>query len=432
MRVLVLTHGSRGDIEPFVALAKALAEKGHVVSLGIPHWYSNVAEGQGLRLVRFDDAWSSLMTHPKVRRAYENDHRGLGLNVRIMYFVRPMLVPVLKDMASAVTTDVDVIVHHAYFPGHQVAERLGVPAVPVCLQPQWVPTSSFADFLFPAPLPKWLYKASYLWTRLLYFPYRKVIRRWRSEDLNLPVRRGHQNVLRRPDGGPATVLQAFSRHILPAPLDYSENVRTVGFWALSEPCWVPPRELVDFLESGTKPIYVGFGSLVSTDPRRSARIVSDAVRAAGVRAVVVGGLGGIAREDLGDDLCYLDDAPFSWLFPRVAAVVHHGGAGTTGAALAAGCPQVVCPFFAEHRFFAERAHAVGVAVKPIPQHKMSADNLAVAIDAAMHDTEMATRAAELGRTIRAENGPAAAVDVLEAIAAQGGLVSPAGDSSVRR
>lgn len=131
-----------------------------------------------------------------------------------------------------------------------------------------------------------------------------------------------------------------------------------------------------------------------------------------MRAVVATGWGGITGVDA-DNVLVIDQAPHDWLFPRVSAVVHHGGGGTTGAALAAGRPQVVCPFVADQPHWANRMHAIGVAPPPLGQQHLTADRLAEAIRHATGDTALCERAERLGREIRAQNGVQVAVDALE-------------------
>ncbi|MEV4170701.1 nucleotide disphospho-sugar-binding domain-containing protein [Nonomuraea sp. NPDC049709] len=178
---------------------------------------------------------------------------------------------------------------------------------------------------------------------------------------------------------------------------------------------VPSPELAAFLEAGQAPVYIGFGSMAGNDPERIGRIVMEAVRLAAVRAVVASGWGGLRVRDLPDEVFQLDQAPHDWLFPRMAAIVHHGGSGTTGAALAAGRPQVVCPFVADQPFWAARVHAAGVAPPPQPQRRLTAEGLAAAIRAALSDAAMTRAAARLGHAVRGGDGNSRAVKILESL-----------------
>jgi UDP:flavonoid glycosyltransferase YjiC (YdhE family) len=178
-----------------------------------------------------------------------------------------------------------------------------------------------------------------------------------------------------------------------------------GYWFLDAPIgWQPSPELVAFLDSGPTPVYVGFGSMAFHDVARQTTIVLQALQLTGQRAIVATGWGGLKSEEAPASILVVDAVPHDWLFPRVAAVVHHGGAGTTGAGLRAGKPTVVCPFVGDQTFWGRRVAALGVGPQPIPQWRLTAERLAEAIQCAVTDEGIRQRAAALGATIRAENG----------------------------
>ncbi len=154
----------------------------------------------------------------------------------------------------------------------------------------------------------------------------------------------------------AGVLQPGGR---PRPKDWGPNLHLTGYWFLDEPEWEPPKELAEFLAAGSAPVYVGFGSMVPKDAEVTALAVRAALKLAGVRGIVQGDP---ASSD--EDALAVQDVPHSWLFPRMAAVVHHGGAGTTAAGLRAGVPTVVCPFFGDQPYWGERVAALGAGPKP--------------------------------------------------------------------
>ena len=174
-----------------------------------------------------------------------------------------------------------------------------------------------------------------------------------------------------------------------------------------------PSKLREFLRAGPPPVYVGFGSIAGRNPAQTTQTVVGALERAGQRGVLSSGWGGLEAARLPGTVFKLDAAPHDLLFPHMAAVVHHGGAGTTAAGLRAGKPTVVCPFFGDQPFWGARVAALGVGPAPIPQRRLTAENLAAAIRRAVTDTEMQGRAYELGVKLRAEDGVGRAVQFIE-------------------
>ena len=210
---------------------------------------------------------------------------------------------------------------------------------------------------------------------------------------------------------PEPVLNGWSRHVLPHPPGWGAHLATTGYWFLDRtPDWRPPRGLADFLGSGPPPVSVGFGSMAGADPEGVTERVLRALRLAGKRGVLLTGWGGLSNADLPDDLFEVGEVPHDWLFPRVAAAVHHGGAGTTAASLRAGTPTVIVPHFADQFFWGARVAGLGAGPRPAPRAKLTAERLADAIRRATGDAGMRERARSLGEKIRAENGVERAVE----------------------
>ena len=211
-----------------------------------------------------------------------------------------------------------------------------------------------------------------------------------------------------------TILYGYSPLVVPPPPDWEDFIHVTGYWFPEPPGgWEPPADLVRFLESGPPPVYVGFGSMVNRKPEETTALVLQALARSGQRGVLSAGWGGLKREELPETVHMIDSVPFSWLFPQMAAVVHHGGAGTTSLGLWAGVPAVVTPFMGDQPFWGQRVYELGVGSRPIPRRRLTVDNLAEAIRCAVSDASMRERAALLGERIRAENGLSRAVAVIE-------------------
>ncbi|MEU3648800.1 glycosyltransferase [Lentzea sp. NPDC034063] len=414
MRVLLVAHGTRGDVQPLLALAVALNDAGHEALLAAPASFGTSVLAQNVEFAPLDDGPNRLLDDPLFKEAIEGGYRGLRGKITALSTInriKPLMGDVLRDVgAVARSSGADVVVHTPSVPAQHAAEMLGVPAVLAALQPGWVPTSAFPCPMVPLPrLPRFLNRATYLTVSATLRAYAGVITKWRTEELGLPQSKGP---------GDAMVLQAFSSSVTPVDPQWPDSVRTTGFWYLHRASsWTPDLSLHEFVAAGPAPVYIGFGSMAGRDAQRTGDIVAAAVSRAGVRAVVATGWGGLAARS-SSDLLVIDQAPHDWLFGKVSAVVHHGGGGTTAAALAAGTPQVVCPFVADQPHWAQRMHVVGVAPAPLSHKKLTAETLANALSQAVHDPALRRRSEELGDQIRSENGTTAAVRALEAFTRQ--------------
>lgn len=416
MKVLLACHGTRGDVQPFVALADTLVRAGHQPLLAAPAASAEWISAYNLPFAPLSDEMNVAMADPEIRAAIESNFRGLKgkrVALRMLRQAKPELRRLYDEIAELPADDVDLIVHPINSAIQHLAEKVGVPAVAAALQPGWVPTPSLPSPQIPFRIPGRLNRWSYLPNRLILRALVRSGSSWRSETLGLPRRRHQNDALQTPDGHPSTVLQAFSQHLLPPNANYPPGTHTTGFWFLpAAPNWTPPDRLTAFLDARARPVYIGFGSMAGREPARVGQMVTEAVRLAGVRAVLVTGWGGIDIDD-DDRLLVLDQAPHAWLFPRMSAIAHHGGAGTTAAALVSGRPQVVCPFIADQPMWARIMHALGVAPDPIPQRHLTTDRLADALRRAVTDNTIAQQADALGAKIRAENGVGHAIGVLE-------------------
>ncbi len=280
-----------------------------------------------------------------------------------------------------------------------------MPAVMALPLPLYVPTTEFPwpGQNLPRVLPGPVNRATYLGMRGTEVIFGRVMDRFRA-DLGLPRRRGRHDPLRSPDGGPVTVLHAVSPQVLPRPGDWPDTASVTGYWFLHDTeaeIGALPPDLECFLDAGEPPVFVGFGSMSGPDPAATTRTVLDAVAQTGRRAVLATGWGGLAPGEVPGSVFVAAEVPHHLVLPRTSVVVHHGGAGTTAAAVAAGRPQVVCPFVADQPFWGRRMAQLGVAPSPVPQRRLTAAKLAEAIG---HAAGFAAAAAELGSRVRAERG----------------------------
>lgn len=431
MRILIVTIGTRGDVEPYIALAQGLLRAGHAVTVCTSVRYAPVVrEAGGLDYGYLSDDLVALVETPEGRKAIAGaggSVRGVRALVRLIRQSLRIQRELISDgWAAAQDANPDLIIYHPKMSAAlHYAERLGVPAVMAPLFPIFLATRAY-----PAPgLPRVrlgdrLTGAYNLATHRLLVAVVSAASRWMFASWRkahgLPRQPCGQNVVKTADGGRVPLLNGWSRHVAPTPPEWAnnDNVRTTGYWFASERSdWTPPPALVAFLDAGPPPVYVGFGSMAGRHPERTTRVVIEALQRTGLRGVLASGWGGLKPTDLPDSIYLLDQVRHDWLFPRVAAVVHHGGAGTTAAGLRAGRPTVVCPFFGDQPFWGRRVHACGAGPAPVPQRKMTVERLSAALIEATQSPVIQHAAATLGEHIRTEDGVANAVAWIQRCAA---------------
>jgi sterol 3beta-glucosyltransferase len=419
VNALLLTYGTRGDVQPFVALGRALARRGDVVTVAAPERFGSFVEENGLRFAPVSDEMIALLDTAEGKEMIENTRSILDSvrhNLRFLRRIRPMLRTQLEDCwTAAQASEPDVVVFHPKgFAGPLIAERFGCPAVLALTFPMLVPTGERPHLGFPS-LPfgrRYNRLTHHLVNTLASLAMRKPLKQLRAR-IGLPSAKRY-DVRHAADGARLPTMTAVSPAVVPEPSDWPETDRMVGFWFLDDDS-APSEELAAFVEAGPAPVYVGFGSMAGKDPERLARVAVEALRRTGQRGVLATGWGGLTSVPTDERVLTVEQAPHSWLFPRTAAIVHHGGAGTTAAALRAGVPSIVAPFMGDQPFWAERVHALGVGPKGIPQKKLTVAGLSRAIEIAVGDEAMRARASALGERIRAEDGTGVAVAFLESL-----------------
>jgi sterol 3beta-glucosyltransferase len=416
VRLTLIALGSRGDVEPYVALGRGLVGAGHAVRLVTQEDYESLVSSNGLEFWPVAGRAQDVAQSEEMRRRLEGGNFLSILSLMAKEAQRGALR--LAEGGLAASRDADILVAGigSIFVALALAEKLKLTLVQAYYVP-FTPTAAFPSFLLPklpARLGAIANRPSYgLAQQMMWQPFRSGDAKARRQVLGLPPA-----PFWGPYGSPrmrgAPVLYAFSPSVIPPPADWARSVHVTGYWFLDpDPQWRPPPDLAEFLEAGPRPVYVGFGSMSNRDPEKTANLVLEALARSRQRGVILSGWGGLRKADLPKSVFMIDAAPFAWLFPRVAAVVHHGGAGTTAAGLRAGVPSVVVPFFGDQPYWGQRVADLGVGPAPIPRRRLSAEWLALAIERAVGDQTMRRRAADLGARIRAEDGVGNAVALIQ-------------------
>jgi sterol 3beta-glucosyltransferase len=399
MKIVVATIGSRGDVQPYVNLCQGLQEAGHNVTLATNPTLCPLAAAHGVKSapvgppVDMGEIGERLL-------AQSFDNMWLGM-IRVMQLGARLIEQAYPDVLK-VCEGADLVIVSDTGSGIAEAEKLGLPWISVTLQPARIPV--------PNPHPTWVDQL--VWPvagQLLIMPtnsFRKRVGAPPTKDITTLM-------------SSRMILLPVSRHVAPPNPQWPPYVRPTGYWFARPPRdWAPPADLLAFLAAGERPIAVSLGvmSLSGKQAFKSAQIVLEAIRQAGVRAVVQGWDAVQANLEIPPAVYPAGAMPHAWLFDQVSAVVHHGGFGTTAAVLRSGVPGIVVPHVIDQFYWGQRVFELGVGPKFITRGRLKAQPLAEAITQALRDANMREKAAELGRNICADpDGVTAAVKLVEGV-----------------
>jgi UDP:flavonoid glycosyltransferase YjiC (YdhE family) len=407
MHILMLAFGTRGDVQPMIALAKGLEQVGHSVRVMAGENFREWLYRQGLDFVPSGIDMQALMSTPAALQWAENS-RQYNQTRRMRELVEAFDRSALQSLADGVEgCDAVMGGFVAEGFGQALAEKHGIPYIGALLQP-YRPTASGAASLVPIAarrttrLNRWF---GHVADVLIWRVFHEAINELRTDYLGLPAHTAasYRAAMRR-----VPVVFGFSEHVVPRPRDWDDRLQVSGYWFVDEDDWTPPAGLQAFIEAGPPPVYIGFGSMSASDPQQVFELIRTALHISGQRAVLAGGWGGVVG--VSDRIYALDSAPHDWLFPRMAGVVHHGGAGTTAAGLRAGVPSLLIPHLGDQPYWARRLHELGVSPPPIKRRLLTPERLAGGLTRLVADRRLRDNAARLGDLIRAEDGVRVAVE----------------------
>ncbi|MCW5979894.1 MAG: glycosyltransferase family 1 protein [Bryobacteraceae bacterium] len=394
MRVLLAPIGTRGDVQPLVALGLALRERGHDVVLGAPANFDSFAASFGLPFTAIAPDYSQFL-------------RELAREPFLSVLARQ--VPEQFDLLRAAADGADAIVGSMLqAAGPSIAERMGARYYFMLPAPVFVRSEDHPPVTVRRQnLPRWANDLAwryrgFLWNRAL----RDPINRLRARIDLSPIRDAQDHVLHS-----GHVLLAYDSVLVPTPSFRCPRVTVTGSWHLDSGELDP--QLAAFCERRPKPVFVGFGSMIAGDPRQLLRTILDGVTAAGQRAVIGAGWSGLEACALPEHCLLIGTAPFHRLFPAVAASIHHGGAGTTAAAARAGIPQAIVPHFSDQYFWGEWLFRRGLGPRPVPIERLTSATLASTIRALVDTPSMRREAERIAGRIVPSESLAAAVRIVE-------------------
>ncbi|NUS17519.1 MAG: glycosyltransferase family 1 protein [Streptomyces sp.] len=396
MRILITAAGSRGDVAPYTGLGAALRRAGHEVTLAAPDGFAPLVKEAGLEFHGLPGARAGERQLLRAAAEYVTELGRAFLD----------LPASSADLLLMSTTTAPL--------GRHLAEATGTPTVGAYVVPT-APTGDFPPVITGARSLGRLGNrtAGRFALRMADRLYAEAVADLRR-GLDLSPLTPHATRRRQErEGWP--VLHGFSTVLLPRPADWRPGLDVVGtWWPYVDEARRLPAELEDFLAAGPRPVFIGFGSMAAGQGERLSELAVRALRRAGLRGILQTGAAGLAAD--GDDVLTIGDVPHELLFPRVAAVVHHAGAGTSAAALRAGVPAVPVPVTADQPFWAGRLAALGAAPGPIPFRSLTAETLAEALGRVVRGQTYSRAAASAARLMAAEDGAGTAVKAVERLA----------------
>ena len=412
MNITVLSAGSQGDVQPYLALAVGLKREGYTVRFVANSNFASAAEKYGLDFFPIHvDSYEFVQNQGS--QSWLESQSVVKLIRNTVRVIRPVIQQMVIDVLEA-TKGSDLIVYHSYtLPFvYYIGKQFNIPCIPASIYP--MPTRE--HLALPLTIKKSPGKAfnslsHHLVDQITWQVFRPVVKNSWNGNSNVSFTSPYNQLLKEQQ----SILCGYSPTVLPRPSDLPGQVNITGYWFLDSPSdWQPDPELTAFLNADGRPIYVGFGSMGNpAKNQETADIVLKTLEETEHRAVLSAGWSGMGiGQQLPDNVFLLKHISHKWLLPKMAAIVHHGGAGTTGAGLSAGVPNVVVPHFGDQFFWGNRVAKLGVGPEPIPRKKLSVERLVQAISNAMNDKNMQERAMVLGAKIGAEDGVRQAIQVI--------------------
>ena len=416
MHIAIIALGSRGDVQPYIALGRGLKEAGHIVRLIATQDFEALVKSHGLEFWPIRGNSQESIEGKEWRKVSERGNLFVIMSQLIKHALHSAMEWLEDGLIACEGMDLLITGSVGLSITISLAEKYHLPLLQAHLIPL-TPTKTFPSLVIPQTIPNlggaFNLLSHQLIQQMMIRASRPMLNQARQKVLGLPRASLFDPIPTSLSKGFPT-LYGFSPSVVSVPVDWSAENHVTGYWFLdSADDWTPPSALLNFLKAGPPPVYVGFGSMSSRNPQETTDLVVEALKKTNQRALLFSGWGGLCKESLPASMFMIDSIPHDWLFPHVAAVVHHGGAGTTAAGLRAGVPSIVIPFLIDQPFWGKRVYDLGVGPAPIPRRKLTVDRLAQVIQEAVTNTAMRQRAVELGSKIQTEDGIANAVEVIQ-------------------
>lgn len=417
MKILLVAFGSHGDVQPIISLGKGLHEAGYEIVLAAGEDFQQHVEGAGLTFRSIDVNIEAMIKTDLGKEWLDGSSHNPLQELANMRQMAEENTEAINRTLFRVTADADVIISGLLTLPSLVAigQAHNKPVIASWLSPFPVTRDGRAIIQQP-PFPHRTSILNRLYGYVVYAIFWGVFDKLTNQthqQLGLPPF-GRSDFFRVINQTPS--ICGFSKWVVPRPADWGPQHHITGYWySPASDDWSPSPELRAFLDAGEPPVYMGFGSMASKNPQATAQLMIDALQQANQRGIILTGWGDLKADDLPESVFLLDYAPHSWLFPQMAGVVHHGGAGTTAAALRAGVPSMIVAHMGDQPYWGQRVFDLGVGAAPLRRHTLTAEKLAQGITTLVTDRQMRQEAAQLGEHLQAETGVANAVAAVKSI-----------------
>jgi acyl transferase domain-containing protein/UDP:flavonoid glycosyltransferase YjiC (YdhE family)/thioesterase domain-containing protein/acyl carrier protein len=418
-KISILAFGSRGDVHPFVALGKGLEKSGYEVTIAAIDEYQDLVTNNNLRFAPLNIKANKLQEAFMDKRRRENNAPLALSKDAKKYLEQNIIIWLEKSYEACRGCDLLLYTGLAFHHGIHVAQKLKVPSIPVYLQPI-TENSSTASFLMPdLKIGSWYNRLSYRMAEdLLWKSTGRPVNQWRSDNGLKPLSPKEIFSMKHHSLNP--VIYGFSSLVFKKPIEWGKHVSMTGYFFLERnDDWHPAPKLASFLEAGSPPVYVGFGSMNDYITYNTTQKILKALKQTGERVILSVGWENIREEDLlqfgAENIFIAGYAPHHWLFPKMKAIIHQGGAGTTAAALQAGIPSIIIPVMIDQPFWANLAYELGTCPKPIPFRNLTSSRLRTALNRALNDSTILEKAGQIGRMLKNEDGVVNTVDTINRI-----------------
>ncbi|MBN1798651.1 MAG: glycosyltransferase family 1 protein [Spirochaetales bacterium] len=413
MRILLIAVGTTGDVLPFIALGAELNKRGHSVTINTHDDFEELVRSHKLDFKLIGGSFKELAESKEGKAWLES-----GDNIiKYMSTAKRLFKPIFSEWVKVdkIIPDYDAVVLHPFSAyGYHTAEKHKIPVVVASLIP-WFISGGLEPILVPFVSPvfkSWVNKTLNNLTIKSLWSLFKDLSRTRRKELGLaPTKPDNLWFYLHKIAVPH--IHLYSSLVLPEPRDLPRYCFVTGFCFINSlNNYTPPPALVNFLSNGKPPVYIGFGSMTGKDPAQLTNMTVEAVKKTKQRAVLLTGWGGMENPPEDKDILIIDSAPHDWLFPKMKAVIHHGGIGTTAAGLRAGKPTGIVAFFGDQPFWGRRVQSLQVGPKPMVKKDLNVNHLASLIKKVCNNPQYKSNAQQVGEAIRKEQGAKKAADII--------------------